>query len=539
MNILNPFLNTCIIEKQIIDMAYYAHVISVFFAFFIIFLILAKGKKNFISRIFFSFLVVFVLWLIGNLITWVVNDYYLVYTTWSFLVYFEVTLFVLAFYFTSVFVNQKDFSFWGKALLFLITLPPLILALMQKTVNGFDQAFCEAYNNVFLENYKITLEILILALIFRQLILPFVKKITTYTRKSSIFVIGAMFLFLAVFSLTEFLAGSSGNYEIQFYYLFLAPIFLISIIYSIFNLNIFNLRTVSTYFFVFGFLVLAGSQLLFVSNNTDRFLTFLTFFLSVLFSIFLFRNLKRESDQRVYIEKLNSDLKRTIDQRESLVHLVTHKVKGSFTRSKYIFAGILDGSFGETNEEIKKMAQAGFDSDNAGVKTVDLVLNASNLQKGTVKFDFKKIDFKNLINQILSEKAEIIKEKKLELEIDIPEDDFFVKGDIFWLREAILNLVDNSIKYTLAGKISLGLKKNENKMLFWIKDTGIGITGEDKKNLFTEGGRGKDSVRVNVDSTGYGLFSTKLVINDHQGKVWAESEGLNKGSAFFVELNLV
>jgi signal transduction histidine kinase len=69
-----------------------------------------------------------------------------------------------------------------------------------------------------------------------------------------------------------------------------------------------------------------------------------------------------------------------------------------------------------------------------------------------------------------------------------------------------------------------------------VKDTGIGITKEDRKNLFTEGGRGKESVKVNVDSTGYGLYTVKLIIEAHKGKVTMESEGAGKGSTFFVEL---
>lgn len=234
----------------------------------------------------------------------------------------------------------------------------------------------------------------------------------------------------------------------------------------------------------------------------------------------------------------NDNLQELIKQRENLVHLVTHKVKGSFTRSKYIFAGILDGTFGEVNSEIKKYAEQGLESDNMGIETVDLVLSVANMQKGTVRYEMKSIDFTDLLNKTIAEKKIIAEAKGLQIETNIEAGTPNVSGDAFWLKEVVNNLIENSIKYTRAGKIVISLKKQDEKMLLSVKDSGIGITDEDKKNLFTEGGRGKDSVKINVDSTGYGLYSVKLIMDAHNGRVWAESEGLHMGSTFFIELPL-
>ena len=59
---------------------------------------------------------------------------------------------------------------------------------------------------------------------------------------------------------------------------------------------------------------------------------------------------------------------------------------------------------------------------------------------------------------------------------------------------------------------------------------------EDKPRLFTEGGHGKDSIKVNVDSMGYGLYVAKQVVEAHCGTIHAESAGSGKGSEFIVEL---
>ena len=99
----------------------------------------------------------------------------------------------------------------------------------------------------------------------------------------------------------------------------------------------------------------------------------------------------------------------------------------------------------------------------------------------------------------------------------------------------MLNLVDNAVKYTDKGQITVGLELKEKQIFFYVKDTGRGITPEDRKNLWTDlpaeasaqagggrpacrQGRGKDSLLYNVDSTGYGLSTVKIVVEAHHGQ---------------------
>jgi two-component system, sensor histidine kinase and response regulator len=130
------------------------------------------------------------------------------------------------------------------------------------------------------------------------------------------------------------------------------------------------------------------------------------------------------------LETANENLKKLITQRESLVHLVTHKVKGSFTRSKYIFAGILDGTFGDISPDVKKYAQEGLESDNIGIETVDLVLNAGNLQKGAVKYDMKPLDFKEVIKKIVEEKKVQAEARGLAIETNLEGGVYNVMGEV-------------------------------------------------------------------------------------------------------------
>lgn len=103
-------------------------------------------------------------------------------------------------------------------------------------------------------------------------------------------------------------------------------------------------------------------------------------------------------------------------------------------------------------------------------------------------------------------------------------------------RHVIANLISNAIIYTPAGSVHVDLVRDGDTIRFSVKDSGVGVTPEDMVRLFTEGGRGKDSLLVNAHSTGYGLAIAKQMVELHSGKIWAESEGAGRGSRFVVEL---
>ena len=127
-----------------------------------------------------------------------------------------------------------------------------------------------------------------------------------------------------------------------------------------------------------------------------------------------------------------------------------------------------------------------------GIETVDLVLNAANLEKGTVKYDMKIINFRELVESAMSDKKDFNRSEGIKIRNKNRDNTYNVLGDALWLKEIANNLIENALKYTREGKITVGFEKRDKKILFYVKDTGIGVAPEDKNNLFTEGGRGKN-----------------------------------------------
>lgn len=118
-----------------------------------------------------------------------------------------------------------------------------------------------------------------------------------------------------------------------------------------------------------------------------------------------------------------------------------------------------------------------------------------------------------------------------------------VSGDRALLRQALINLLDNAIKYTPAGgKVATGLsidaQNGQSKATIHVADTGMGIAPDEQARLFEKFYRTKRGDQSGVSGTGLGLAIVKSIVERHDGTVWVESR-LNEGSTFYVSLPLV
>ena len=517
---------------------YYSHILAFILAIAVGLFVFFNNRKILVNRLLFFIMSSFAAWVFFDLILWANEKPDFIMFFWAMILLVEPLIYALSVYFVSVFIEKKDISLKKKIWIFSPLLPIIVLLSTQLTLVGFDLTNCFREP---IEGPIATYYIYLIETIYLLWILDFsfrkYRQAGREMKKQVVLITSGVIFFLLSFVSGNIVGSFTENWTLAQVGLFSMPIFVVFLAYMIVKFKTFNIKLIGTQMLIFalGFLVLGMIFIRTIQNV--RIVAVATLLLIAVVGYLLIRGVKREVKQREELARLNLELEDLIKQRENLVHLVTHKVKGSFTRSKYIFAEMLDGTFGEISPEIKKRAEQGLESDNMGIETVDLVLSVANMQKGVVKYDMKEIDLKEIIFKTISEKKITVEAKGLKMETEIKPDTYHVSGDAFWLKEVINNLIENSLKYTKEGTITVGLEKTSGKVKFYVKDTGIGITEEDKKNLFTEGGRGKDSVKVNVDSTGYGLYSVKLIVDAHKGRVWAESEGMGKGSQFYVELD--
>jgi signal transduction histidine kinase len=250
----------------------------------------------------------------------------------------------------------------------------------------------------------------------------------------------------------------------------------------------------------------------------------------------------RAANEEVYkhsleLARLTKALEAANAQQENLLHFISHEIKGYLTKSEAGFSAIAEGDYGTIPDALKTMAQAALIDVRKGVSTVMDILDASNLKKGTIAFNKAPFDFKTAVLTIVNDLQSVAGEKHLSLTLQVADGDYTLNGDEDKIRRHVVrNVIDNSIRYTPQGSIAVTLMRDGSTIRMTVQDTGVGITPEDMAHLFTEGGHGKDSIKVNVHSTGYGLYIAKQIVEAHKGKIWAESEGAGKGSKFIIEL---
>ncbi|MFX1256887.1 MAG: ATP-binding protein [Promethearchaeota archaeon] len=179
---------------------------------------------------------------------------------------------------------------------------------------------------------------------------------------------------------------------------------------------------------------------------------------------------------------------------------------------------------------------------NGGLRLKNLVeklLYVSKIESNNLELKKVKINIVKTIRKIVND-LEIFSVKRNLFLNFVFDKDIFIHVDKFLIEQAIVNLLENSIKNTLpGGVISISLKKDDNYLEIKVKDTGIGFTDEEKGRIFKKFGkieRGGKGMDIDTEGPGLGLYYAKEIIKLHNGKICFESKGRNKGSTFIVKL---
>jgi len=164
------------------------------------------------------------------------------------------------------------------------------------------------------------------------------------------------------------------------------------------------------------------------------------------------------------------------------------------------------------------------------------VLELSKIETGDITITPTRFHLNHLFNELVSLYSIHAQEKGLELRFVNPEyEDITIFTDYTKVDQILSNLINNAIKYTEQGKIEIGYTPKEKNIIFFVKDTGIGISKAQQKRVFERFYRSNDPKTRSHEGVGLGLSICLGLINKLDGEIWLESKP-GKGTNFFFSL---
>ncbi|MCB9210798.1 MAG: HAMP domain-containing histidine kinase, partial [Ignavibacteriales bacterium] len=206
---------------------------------------------------------------------------------------------------------------------------------------------------------------------------------------------------------------------------------------------------------------------------------------------------------------------------------MSHEIRSPINVIMNFLSLIKEETSGLKNEILKSAFSSIDSSTKRIIRTIDMILNMSDLQLGTYTVTKNEIEICSLVKKLYNEYKNLTLSKNLEFILNIDVKNNFVTIDDYALEQIIANLIDNAIKYTEYGFIELSVKENKEKYIIEVKDTGIGISKEFLPEIFSAFSQESKGYTRKFDGTGLGLSLVKnycqlinaiIKVNSEKGK---------------------
>ena len=251
------------------------------------------------------------------------------------------------------------------------------------------------------------------------------------------------------------------------------------------------------------------------------------------------RKERREKSEQVkgaIIQEANKKMEMINQAKNEFLSFATHQLRSPLTSIKWGLNAISD-SVKNDSQTLQTVEQLRTIADNM-VNTVNDLLDISKIEQGGLVLTSEPVDLVELLDQLAEDFLMTASSKNLSLQFHTELPVAIISGDKTKLRQVFANLIDNAIKYTITGSITVTLsyESKDNIFITDVSDTGPGIEKEDLDNLFEKFARGTAGKASATKGSGLGLYLGKKIVELHKGIITVSSEGSGKGSTFSVRL---
>lgn len=251
------------------------------------------------------------------------------------------------------------------------------------------------------------------------------------------------------------------------------------------------------------------------------------------FSITLQKEVDRQTAE---LKNANIKLQQLDKAKTEFISIASHQLRTPLSIIKGFVSMMLEGTYGQISEEIKDKLRKTYESAERLIRLVDALLDLSHIESGKINLEMKKMDLVQMVRSVVEELKPEAEEKNIELKFENPDQEYWVLGDEEKLRQVVMNLIDNAVKYTKEGEVLVYFEEKEGNVRLAVKDTGMGMRREEIASLFQKFVRGSEAAHYHTEGTGIGLYVAKRLLEEQKGEIGANSEGEGKGSEFFISM---
>ncbi len=246
---------------------------------------------------------------------------------------------------------------------------------------------------------------------------------------------------------------------------------------------------------------------------------------------------KNEMDELAQLSlsfnQMTLELEKAETLRRQLIGDIAHELRTPLSTIKGSMEGLMDGILPAGDDTYHQVYQEA----ERLQRLVDDLQDLNRVESGATQLNIEIYTVKKLVDITQKRLIRQFEEKDVSLEINIPENLPQISVDADRMGQVFINLIGNSLQYTPSGgSVKISTEQQNKQVLVTISDTGIGISSENLSQIFTRFFRIDKSRSRAGGGSGIGLTIAKHLVESQGGKIWAESDGLGKGSTFKVLL---
>ena len=219
--------------------------------------------------------------------------------------------------------------------------------------------------------------------------------------------------------------------------------------------------------------------------------------------------------------EMKKEIVATEQMRKEIVANVSHELRTPLTSIIGFIKGILDGVISKEDEE--KYLKIAYDEANRLKELTKDIVDVAKLESGSVQLNKEKFVLNELVHDVYIELEELVKEKNLAFILKEKNKNISVNADKAKIRQVLINILNNSLKFTEKGSIAINLDTFQGKARVKVTDTGAGIQKDKIQYLFNKFFTANDYGDATTGA-GLGLNIVKTIIDMHEGTVQIESE---------------